>query len=173
MQDIVSWATPHSPSLKLLLLRKCRILAVAQIQEVIMSGGKKIIDKSRNNSFPVFHRTCLPTCIMLSSFIFHLCFISIFFCLLFPDCRKGTNRNPLDNNKPSPPSSRTLWLVRERGESGFIVEAHPQVSAQVSLSAAYLWRDFSVKGALVKSLFTASLTQLYSNTESQSEQFNL
>lgn len=56
-----------------------------------------------------------------------------------------------------------------------IVFHHMSTSTSVStsecLSAAYLWWDFSVKGALVKSLFTASLTQL--NAESQSEQFNL
>lgn len=47
------------------------------------------------------------------------------------------------------------------------------VSTSECLSASYPWWDFSVKGTLVKSLFTASLTQLYGNAESQSEQFNL
>lgn len=47
------------------------------------------------------------------------------------------------------------------------------VSKSECLSAAYLWWDFTVKGALVKSLFTASLTQLYGNAESQSDQFDL
>lgn len=73
-----------------------------------------------------------------------------------------------------PLSGRTHWLVKKKEAIMFHhMSTSTSVSTSECLSAAYLWWDFSVKGALVKSLFTASLTQLYGNAESQSEQFNL